>query len=29
MEEYLSKEDYKRQVNILNEEINTYQEKNR
>ena len=27
MEEYLSKEDYKRQVNILNEEINTYQEK--
>ena len=27
MEEYLSKEDYKRQVDILNEEINTYQEK--
>ena len=27
MEEYLSKEDYKRQVNILNEELNTYQEK--
>lgn len=27
MEEYISKEDYKRQVNILNEEINTYQEK--
>lgn len=27
MEEYLSKEDYKRQANILNEEINTYQEK--
>ena len=27
MEEYLSKEDYKRQVNILNEELNAYQEK--
>lgn len=27
MEEYLSKEDYKRQVNTLNEELNTYQEK--
>lgn len=27
IEEYLSKEDYKRQVNILNEELNTYQEK--
>ena len=27
MEEYLFKEDYKKQVNILNEEINTYQEK--
>ena len=27
MEEYLSKEDYKRQVDILNEELNTYQNK--
>ena len=27
MEEYLSKEDYKRQVDILNEELNTYQER--
>lgn len=27
IEEYLSKEDYKRQVNILDEELNTYQEK--
>ena len=27
MEEYLSKEDYKRQINILNEELNSYQEK--
>lgn len=27
MEEYLSKEDYKKQVDLINEEINTYQEK--
>ena len=27
MEEYLSKEDYKKQINIINEELNTYQEK--
>ena len=27
MEEYLSKEDYKRQVDIINKELNTYQEK--
>ncbi len=27
MEEYLSKEDYKKQTNLINEELNTYQEK--
>ena len=27
MEEYLSKEDYKKQIDLINEEINTYQEK--
>lgn len=27
MEEYLSKEDYKKQVDLINEELNTYQEK--
>ena len=29
MEEYLSKEDYKKQVDLINEELNTYQDKNR
>ena len=27
MEEYLSKEDYKKQINIINEDLNTYQNK--
>lgn len=27
MEEYLSKDDYKKQTNLINEELNTYQEK--
>lgn len=27
MEEYLSKDDYKKQINLINEDLNTYQEK--